>query len=155
MRGLSLWQPWASLIAIGVKTFETRTWPPPRTVLGQRIAIHAAKRPPVDDCDDLYDALGCGPADLPLGALVCTGVVTGGYQTGDTVNDRGRLVVGIARLAPGSRSINSYVPVDAYGDFSMCRWLWRIEDVVPLDPTVPFKAHQGVFLVPDEALVNG
>lgn len=44
MKAVSLWQPWASLIACGAKTIETRSWPAPRTVVGQRIAIHAAKR---------------------------------------------------------------------------------------------------------------
>lgn len=45
MRALTLWQPWASLIALGVKTIETRSWKAPDALIGQRIAIHAAKRP--------------------------------------------------------------------------------------------------------------
>src|SRR5262245_18042005 len=39
--GLSLWQPWASLIAIGAKKIETRSWP---TNYRGLVAIHAAKR---------------------------------------------------------------------------------------------------------------
>lgn len=39
---LTLWQPWASLIAFGVKTIETRGWP---TAYRGPIAIHAAARP--------------------------------------------------------------------------------------------------------------
>ena len=46
MRALTIWQPWASLIAEGVKTIETRSWPAPESVIGDRIAIHAAKRKP-------------------------------------------------------------------------------------------------------------
>lgn len=43
---LTLWQPWASLVAEGVKTIETRSWPAPAALAGERIAIHAgAKRP--------------------------------------------------------------------------------------------------------------
>ena len=30
MKAISLWQPYASLIAAGVKTIETRGWAPPR-----------------------------------------------------------------------------------------------------------------------------
>ena len=41
MKALSLWQPWASLIAAGVKKVETRHWP---TAYRGPIAIHAAKR---------------------------------------------------------------------------------------------------------------
>ncbi|HVM07165.1 MAG TPA: ASCH domain-containing protein [Acidimicrobiales bacterium] len=40
MKAISLWQPWASLIAYGVKTIETRSWSTPYR---GRIAIHAAK----------------------------------------------------------------------------------------------------------------
>lgn len=44
MKAISLWQPWASLIACGAKPFETRSWAPPRELIGQPIAIHAAKK---------------------------------------------------------------------------------------------------------------
>lgn len=44
MKAISLWQPWASLIACGVKPYETRHWAPPRELIGQRIAVHAAKK---------------------------------------------------------------------------------------------------------------
>ena len=46
MHAISLWQPYASLIADGVKTKETRSWFPSREALGKRIAIHASKRKP-------------------------------------------------------------------------------------------------------------
>lgn len=44
MKAISLWQPWASLIAAGVKPFETRHWAPPDWLVGQTIAICAAKK---------------------------------------------------------------------------------------------------------------
>jgi activating signal cointegrator 1 len=40
---LTLWQPWASLVALGVKTIETRSW---STKYRGPIAIHAAARRP-------------------------------------------------------------------------------------------------------------
>lgn len=46
MKALTLHQPWATLIAVGAKTIETRSWPAPRTLIGERFAIHAAKRHP-------------------------------------------------------------------------------------------------------------
>ncbi len=45
MKALTVWQPWASLIAIGAKPYEFRGWKPPRAIIGQRIAIHAGARP--------------------------------------------------------------------------------------------------------------
>src|ERR1700732_4369319 len=44
MKAISLWQPWASLIACGAKPYETRDWAPPESMIGQPIAIHAAKK---------------------------------------------------------------------------------------------------------------
>ena len=46
MKAISLWQPWASAIAVGAKRYETRGWP--AVAGGQRfagwLAIHASKR---------------------------------------------------------------------------------------------------------------
>lgn len=75
MKALSLWQPWASAIAVGAKKIETR---------GRRmnyrglLAIHAAKKRS-RELDNVSLALarmlrGCvdlpGPSDLPRGAVV-------------------------------------------------------------------------------------
>jgi hypothetical protein len=44
MKAITLWQPWASLVAIGAKPYEFRKWAAPKSVVGQRIAIHAGAR---------------------------------------------------------------------------------------------------------------
>lgn len=93
MKALTIRQPWASLIALGVKTIETRSWKAPDTLIGERIAIHAAKRRPSPCWVRLGDyVLGHEPYDgsidlvhrpngsmvplavyaLPLGAVVAT-----------------------------------------------------------------------------------
>ncbi len=41
MKALTIHQPWAQLIVEGVKTIETRSWPAPAGLVGERIAIHA------------------------------------------------------------------------------------------------------------------
>ncbi|MFZ5704946.1 MAG: ASCH domain-containing protein [Pseudomonadota bacterium] len=41
MKALTIWQPWASLIIAGAKPFEFRGWRAPRSMIGQRIVIHA------------------------------------------------------------------------------------------------------------------
>lgn len=43
MKAISIKQPWASLIAHGIKDIENRTWKCPQKYLGQRILIHASK----------------------------------------------------------------------------------------------------------------
>jgi len=72
---LTLWQPWASLVALGVKRYETRSW---RTSYRGRLAIHAAKRlVPVEGYAGALIAARLGEAglrldSLPLGAVVAT-----------------------------------------------------------------------------------
>ncbi len=41
---ITLWQPWASLIAAGAKPYEWRGWPAPTRLIGKKIAIHAGAR---------------------------------------------------------------------------------------------------------------
>lgn len=49
---LSLWQPWATLVALGVKTIETRSW---STHYRGPLAIHAAaRRPRIADLGDSF-----------------------------------------------------------------------------------------------------
>lgn len=45
MKAISIKQPWASLIAYGIKDIENRTWKCPQKYIGQRVLIHAAKTP--------------------------------------------------------------------------------------------------------------
>lgn len=43
MKAISIKQPWASLIAHGIKDIENRTWKCPQKYIGQRVLIHASK----------------------------------------------------------------------------------------------------------------
>lgn len=54
MKAISLWQPWASLVAIGVKPDETRSWPAPKSLIGADLVICSAQRckPLEDDVPD-------------------------------------------------------------------------------------------------------
>lgn len=63
MKALTLWQPWASLIALGVKSIETRAW---STSYRGPLAIHAAAT------TKGFDML---PGD-------CEGTVEGGWRYG-------------------------------------------------------------------------
>lgn len=115
---ISLWQPWASFIAIGMKPYETRHWPAPSRIIGQRIAIHAGKRRP--DKDDMrwwHETSGLSQPP-PLGAFVCTAVLK-------------------AVLAAAS------VKWDEFGDYGEGRFAWHLTDVEPIDPAIPAVGHQG------------
>lgn len=45
MKALSIKQPWAWLIVNGYKGIENRTWHLPESMRGQRIYVHAGKKP--------------------------------------------------------------------------------------------------------------
>lgn len=43
-RALTIRHPWAWLVAHGYKPVENRSKPPPKALIGQRVAIHASRR---------------------------------------------------------------------------------------------------------------
>ena len=145
MKALTLHQPWATLIAAGVKTTETRSWRPPRSLIGHRIALHAGKQ-----VIKSRNGLGAGTWEImntlhgadwsdkiPRGAVVATArladarrVLALDLKTGTATLDK----------APART-----VQADPYGDFSRGRWLWFLEDVQPCNPPVPAKGAQGLW----------
>lgn len=142
IKALPLWQPWATLVAVGAKRIETRDFPPQRIGLRpkQRIAIHACKRTSelwLCAYDEFADCLPCVAEDLPLGALlaVCT-------------LDRASEVTAESAAALRERNPQEY----AFGHYAPGRWAWVLKDVVQLDKPVPFKGSQGTFDVPADLL---
>ena len=68
---ITVWQPWASLIAIGAKPYEFRRRLPPGFVIGRQIAIHAGARPVRrDEVLSLLYSLQLDTADAPGSGLV-------------------------------------------------------------------------------------
>ena len=140
MKAISLWQPYASLIAAGVKTIETRGWRPPSDLIGQRIAIHAAKAIETSDVRGRrrHDRIAAALNDpeweknVPRGAVVCTAILSHAAMVTRLEQD-GQMAVLSGNL----------VVVDEWGDFNHGRWLWFLRDVEPLDPPVPAIGHQG------------
>ncbi|MEY2355573.1 ASCH domain-containing protein [Lysinibacillus capsici] len=68
MKAITIKQPWATLIALGEKRFETRSW---QTKYRIPIAIHAGKTMDMEYCEYLpikraLQKHGIDNADLPL-----------------------------------------------------------------------------------------
>ncbi len=143
---ISLWQPWATLIAIGAKQHETRGW---STKHRGRILIHASKRwttslTVVSTSDRFRQALerasvtftptsrapGCG---LPLGAFVAEAELVQVIPTEDV------------DVAPDADE-------RYFGDFSPGRFAWRLANVHRLAVPVPYCGRQGLFRVPSDVL---
>src|SRR5207302_1698550 len=83
MKCLSLWQPWASLVVLGAKRIETRSW---STQHRGPLAIHAAKKWEPNKILALIDeepyrsALGEHRGNLPLGCILGTVNVTDCFE---------------------------------------------------------------------------
>lgn len=134
IRAISLTQPWATLVAIGAKSIETRSWP---TGYRGMLAIHAAKR--FSDSDQrlcfrepfttaLMEAGFQSPSQLPRGMVIAVGRLVNCRQ-----------VTRSTELP--ARSSREW----AFGDFDLGRWLWDLDNVEPLDPPVPAKGALGLW----------
>lgn len=138
MKALPLWQPWAQLVAIGAKRIETRHWPAPQYLIGQRIAIHATKtRRELWVCDAEPFKRRLGDADLWFGAIVATAVL---LRCSAMTEER---IAATRRLDPDEV---------AFGLWQPGRYAWALADVRALAEPVPFTGRQGIFDVPDELL---
>ncbi len=63
---LTIWQPYASLIIMGLKFVEWRSWTYPVALIGQPVVIHAGAKPPKAMIRELLATPGaiaetCGP----------------------------------------------------------------------------------------------
>lgn len=127
MKAVSLHQPWAILLAAGVKRIETRSWP---TRHRGQLAIHATKQQPWPG----YALSMAERLDLPLER----GAVVG--------------VVDVADCVPADElelSACDYVERNL-GDYSPGRYAWTCLRPGRLTSPVPCRGRQGIWTVPPE-----
>jgi activating signal cointegrator 1 len=142
VKAISLWQPWASLIAAGVKEVETRHW---FTPYRGPIAIHAAKRLE-SDCGEELDELcleefGCHwRTSLPRGAIVATAELVACE----------RMFEKVYPTIGGYPSAREFI----CGNWQQGRFAWLLNAVKPLKPPVPYRGMQGLFDI-DGSAVSG
>lgn len=137
LSALTVLQPWASLIRIGAKRFETRGW---ETKHRGPLAIHAgAKRANVEDITpEIFKALvdgGVIPAScplknvpdlLPVGVLLCLADLLDCHKT--------------ERMTfPGELQIT---PEYHFGNFEPGRFGWELEVTQVFNPAIPAKGFQ-------------
>ena len=152
MNAITLWQPWASLIAQGHKQIETRSWMPPNRAMEQPIAIHAAKRlVKPNDVDDetrakVEELMGWAwYMDVPsYGVVVATATLTARiYVQHGSPSD---VIAGCVDVLKDRFSIYEFPPHEyLFGDFTPGRWLWILTDVQPVDPPQPARGKQGIW----------
>ena len=131
MYALTLRQPWATLIALGIKTVDTRSWGPPKGEIGRRIGIHASQtvitnRNQMDP--ETWDAMvkiyGIEwNKVLPRGAMVATALLRSAHRVLEIEGGEAHLIGSTERII-----------TDPHGDYSPGRWLWILRDIRPIDP---------------------
>lgn len=161
MKIITLHQPWASLMALGLKRYETRHWP---TDYRGPLLIHAAKRSVNGggirvwlDAQQIANIKPSGPEDpfftylnLPLGSIVAIANLTKCLE----------MMNGWVETDPpeGFTVIQSKSELErAVGLWEPGRFALRLDNVRSLPNPIPFKSRQGKLLnAPAEiiALVN-
>lgn len=149
---ITLWQPWASLIAAGAKPYEWRGWRAPNGMVGKRIAIHAgARRVHHNEVSGLVYSLErsladqqlawstslipaialpllqrwlTAPGDLPLSSVLCTATL------------------GTPITAAAYAELHG-VPARDSDRIDHTMWGWPLTDIEVLQPFVPARGAQG------------
>ncbi len=157
MKALTIWQPWASLIATGEKIYETRSWP---TKYRGPIAIHAAKKDPakvpITPGLDKYGRNDKSPwIFLPTGCVIATGELVNVWHIvhnpGLNVDKAKYIDVGAESMvedkhAPGFGDY--FIPTEkeaALGDWTPGRYAWEIRNVKILAVAPEVKGRQGLW----------
>jgi len=148
MKAISLWQPWATLIVMGAKRVETRSWKPPEALIGKRIAIHASKRlDPLVLQPPFSDLISDPVKECPTGMLLGTCTLEGAFSI-DHEADALMIASEYHRTDNGHGYTKPTFDEDAvalelaFGDYTVGRWAWGLADVRPLVHPVPFNGRQ-------------
>lgn len=131
MKAITLWQPWATLVAIGAKRTETRSW---RTNHTPSLAIHSVKRFPVQAKEMMHNKYiekalhGAGisiASELPLGSVLC--------------------VCEFVECVQITHENKPFLPELAFGDYTPGRWAWMLGDRQRFLLPIPARGSQGLW----------
>ncbi len=147
MIALTLTQPWATLVAIGAKKIETRSW---QTCYRGPLAIHAAKGlGPVGGTKGLRDLCGREPFCTVLTAWA--NEYSKGYSSLADMVKRPLFplgaIIATCRLTVVAPTQNVKVSDQerAFGDYTSGRFAWVLEDVQMLPTPIPARGALGLW----------
>lgn len=146
MKGLSLWQPWASLVAMRAKLFETRSW---GTDYRGPLAIHAALK----WNSELYwlclsvpfwgrlREVSKFPSEFYYQQAIPFGKVVA--------------IVDLVDVVPVEQVRDSLSEEErAFGDYSDGRFAWRLENIRALATPYDMRGRQGLFNIGEHDLAE-
>ncbi len=155
MKAITLTQPWATLIAIGAKKIETRSW---QTRYRGPLAIHAAKTFTPQDVawsqtDPFKSVLASAGytefSQLPRGSIIATCnlvSICGTYEFGwGEVREpyRRRTFPTVFNGTPYKFDLSDQE--ESFGDYSIGRAAWLLADVQKLPKPVPARGALGLW----------
>lgn len=159
MRALSLWQPWATAIALNSKRIETRGR---HTYCRGPLAIHASARKRKSEMeafahDDLWRGALClkepgsvymalrALDQLPFGAIIATCELVECFPTEHFTHAHSELFTlrGEAPYQWCEHDMGNYSNAEGQ------RYGWMLDNIKPLRAPIPYKGLQGFFNVPD------
>lgn len=139
MRALSLIQPWATLVALGAKRYETRSW---KVSYRGPVAIHASRGLP-KECRALCDVWPFNKYirtadELPRGVIIALAELPYIYSTEV-----------IARALNPERQLADAEEL-RFGDYSTGRFAWQLVNVRALKTPVDAWGNRGLWKVDPE-----
>lgn len=129
MKVLSMTQPWAQALFLGLKHYETRSW---STNYRGPLLIHAAKKFPkyAREFAQTERALGRGSGRIAGGVIIGKVDLVKIWHTEEIAHR----LTGLERL---------------YGDYSPGRFAWEFANPVLLVEPIPYRGALGLFNVAD------
>ena len=144
MRIITLWQPWASLIAHGLKEYETRSW---STSYRGSLLIHAAKRP-VDKYELLPIRCGVGGGGVTLSQI---------DELNSLLDQELPLGCVVAAVNLADCSQMGHCPIkdisileQSVGYWETGRYAWKLDTIERLTNPIPWRGGQGLRHVPQQ-----
>jgi hypothetical protein len=145
MKAITIIQPWATLIALGEKQFETRSWATKHRGL---LAIHAGKKIDKEAClrEPIRSVLakhGYDADNLPMGAIIatanlseCNKINIASVTFASSVSDKGEI-------------LEIYEDNElAFGWYEEGRFAWKLTNIIPTRLPIPAKGQQGLWNYP-------
>ena len=136
MKAITLIQPWATLIALGEKQIETRSWNP--NYRGQ-LAIHAGMKIDLDACSQPRIKATLAkhgitiPEKLPTGCVLATCRIFDCIQMVYSSDSKHGVIV------PGYKLTDQEYD---FGYYEHDRWAWILANIIrPVEP-IPAKGKQ-------------
>ena len=151
MRALSLTEPWASLVVMGEKKIETRSWKP---YVFEAVAIHASKGFPKSARNFATTNSYCSRSlfhghfahvdQLPLGEIIGTAEIVGYLPTEVFTNQNDET----HRQLLKQTAVNFSAQEREFGNYSENRFGWILRNPLMLKTPIPCKGALGLWKVP-------